>query len=287
MDIEVHEISAFGGDDANMLAPMSAFMVKGWSRTLGMVACLLHAYADEDVLQARSCSHNKRYVFFLCQWLWVLSLPWVCNWLVALKAWPDDVKEFLVNKLVNSQLKFLLNRIMSMSYTEWSGNATLNGEFMIQMRWLSFNITCCTEELRHCLLHKSRLRWHRSTRWSKQVWLGFKVLDLHSFIEILTWQVSRSDVKVSLSNHLKSIFVSNEPANTFSVIFVFSSIKVSWQTWDCLKSHCHVTWMFKWLVFVSSTSSLNSGGEDYQFPKKNVRVGLRPLFFLCQAFSPC
>lgn len=67
MDIEVHEISAFGGDDANMLAPMSAFMVKGWSRTLGMVACLLHAYADEDVLQARSCSHNKRYVFFLCQ----------------------------------------------------------------------------------------------------------------------------------------------------------------------------------------------------------------------------
>ena len=50
--IFIHDISSDDNTPSDILQPMSAFMVKGWSRTMGMVACLLHAYADPDVLQA-------------------------------------------------------------------------------------------------------------------------------------------------------------------------------------------------------------------------------------------
>ena len=42
------------GGTVSLLPPMSLFMVKGWSRCLAAVACMLHAYEEPEVLEAPS-----------------------------------------------------------------------------------------------------------------------------------------------------------------------------------------------------------------------------------------
>lgn len=36
----------------HLLPPMSVFLVKGWSRSLAAIACMLHAFEVEDALKA-------------------------------------------------------------------------------------------------------------------------------------------------------------------------------------------------------------------------------------------
>ena len=39
-------------DPANFLQPMNIFLVKGWSRCVCMTTCLMHVYAEPEMLKA-------------------------------------------------------------------------------------------------------------------------------------------------------------------------------------------------------------------------------------------
>lgn len=47
-------VKDFAPDEAGSVGPMEIFYVKGWSRSVAAVACLLHAYELPDALEARS-----------------------------------------------------------------------------------------------------------------------------------------------------------------------------------------------------------------------------------------
>ena len=45
-------VKAFCPEEAGNLGTQSLFLVKGWSRSLGAITCLLHAYSMPDVMEA-------------------------------------------------------------------------------------------------------------------------------------------------------------------------------------------------------------------------------------------
>ena len=48
--LALHAVCPHAPSDS--LGPMSVFMVKGWSRALGAVCCMLHAYEEEEAFKA-------------------------------------------------------------------------------------------------------------------------------------------------------------------------------------------------------------------------------------------
>ena len=80
-------------DAPGLLGPMSVFLVKGWSRCVSAVACLLHAYESPEAFQAR------------CQFLQISLLIRVLLLLMSqpqktiqpkIQVWPDALKKLLV-----------------------------------------------------------------------------------------------------------------------------------------------------------------------------------------------
>lgn len=48
-----------GGEGPPLMDPMSVFLVKGWSRSLCAIGCLLHAFEIPDVLEAWGCVMSR------------------------------------------------------------------------------------------------------------------------------------------------------------------------------------------------------------------------------------
>ena len=74
--IKQFKVADFCPAEAGSLGPMSLFHVKGWSRSVAAIACMLHAYAMPEAFQVQYLEwfkHRKDYRFQVC--FTVLHVP--------------------------------------------------------------------------------------------------------------------------------------------------------------------------------------------------------------------